>query len=46
MQQFISELEASSSSLTGIIEKGAVFDVIRKQMEALEPDLVVIGKHG
>ena len=46
MQQFISELEASGSSLTGITENGAAFEVIRQQMEALQPDLVVIGKHG
>ena len=45
MQQFISELETSGSSVTGITEQGATFDVIRKQMETIKPDLVVIGKH-
>ena len=46
MQQFISELEASSDSLSGIIESGSASDVIRKKMETLEPDLIVIGRHG
>lgn len=46
MRQFVSNLEASGISVTGIVEQGAAFDVIRKQMEILEPDLVVMGKYG
>ena len=46
MRRFVSELETRGVSLTGIVEQGAAFDVIRKKMEALEADLVVIGKHG
>jgi nucleotide-binding universal stress UspA family protein len=46
MRRFVSELETPGISLTGIIEQGAAFDVIRKKMEALEADLIVIGKHG
>ncbi len=46
MRRFVSELETPGVSLTGIVEQGAAFDVIRKKTEALEPDLVVIGKHG
>ena len=46
MRRFVSELETRGVSLTGIVEQGAAFDVIRKKMEALEADLIVIGKHG
>jgi len=46
MQQFISELGASGESLSGIIKSGSASAVIRERMEALTPDLIVIGKHG
>ena len=46
MPRFISEFERPGVAVTGIVEQGAASDVIRKKMEALEPDLLVIGKHG
>jgi nucleotide-binding universal stress UspA family protein len=46
MQKFISELEVPGVSLSGILEQGTVFDVIRKKTETLESDLIVIGKYG
>lgn len=46
MHRFVSELETPNVSLTGITEQGAAIEVIRKKMETLEPDLVVIGKYG
>ncbi|MBA2659360.1 MAG: universal stress protein [Nitrosospira sp.] len=46
MQQLISDLEAPDGSSSGIIEPGSASAVIRKKMEALKPDLIVIGKHG
>ncbi|SCY39041.1 universal stress protein [Nitrosospira sp. Nsp13] len=46
MRQFVSNLEASGISANGIVKRGAAYDVIRKQMEILEPDLVVMGKYG
>ncbi|SCY38603.1 universal stress protein [Nitrosospira sp. Nsp13] len=46
MRQFVSNLEASGISVTYIVKQGATFDIIRKQMATLEPDLVVIGRHG
>lgn len=46
MHRFVSELETPNVSLTGITEQGAAIEVIRKKMETLEPDLVVMGKYG
>jgi nucleotide-binding universal stress UspA family protein len=46
MQQFISELGALKDNLSSIMETGPASAVIRKNMESLEPDLIVIGKHG
>jgi nucleotide-binding universal stress UspA family protein len=46
MHRFVSELETPNVTLTGITEQGAAIEVIRKKMETLEPDLIVIGKHG
>lgn len=45
MQQFISELGATGP-LSSILESGPASAVIRKNMEVLDPDLIVIGKHG
>jgi nucleotide-binding universal stress UspA family protein len=36
----------STVSVNGIVKQGTAYDVIRKQMEILEPDLVVMGKYG
>ena len=46
MQQFISELGAQKDTLSTVIESGPASTVIRKNMEVLDPDLIVIGKHG
>jgi nucleotide-binding universal stress UspA family protein len=46
MHRFVSELETPNVSLTGITEQGAAIEVIRRKMETLEPDLVVMGKYG
>ena len=46
MEQFISELEAPKNTLSSIMESGPASAVIRKNMEVLDPDLIVIGKHG
>jgi nucleotide-binding universal stress UspA family protein len=46
MQQFISELGAQKDTLSTVIEPGPASTVIRKNMEVLDPDLIVIGKHG
>lgn len=46
MQQFISELGAPKGPLSSILEPGPASAVIRKNMEVLDPDLIVIGKHG
>ena len=46
MEQFISELGASKSTLSSIMESGPASAVIRKNLEVLDPDLIVIGKHG
>jgi nucleotide-binding universal stress UspA family protein len=46
IQQFISELEAPKANLSSVVELGPTSAVIRKNMEVLDPDLIVIGKHG
>lgn len=46
MQQFISELGAPKNTLSSILELGPASAVIRKNMEVLDPDLIVVGKHG
>jgi nucleotide-binding universal stress UspA family protein len=46
MQQFISELGAPKGPLSSILEPGPASAVIRKNMEVLDPDLIVVGKHG
>lgn len=46
IQQFISELEAPKANLSSIVELGPASSVIRKNLEVLDPDLIVIGKHG
>jgi nucleotide-binding universal stress UspA family protein len=46
MEQFISELEAPKNTLSSIMESGPAPAVIRKNLEVLDPDLIVIGKHG
>ena len=45
MEQFISELGAKAT-LSSIMELGPASAVIRKNLEVLDPDLIVIGKHG
>ena len=46
MQQFISILKATASPLSDIVEFGPASAVIRGKAEVLEPDLIVMGKHG
>ncbi|MBN9132195.1 MAG: universal stress protein [Nitrosospira multiformis] len=46
IQQFISELEAPKANLSSVVELGPASAVIRKNMEVLDPDLIVLGKHG
>ena len=46
MRRFVSELETSGISVTGVVEQGAAFDLIRKKKEVLAADLIIIGKHG
>lgn len=46
IQQFISELEAPKANLSSVVELGPASAVIRKNMEVLNPDLIVLGKHG
>ena len=46
MQQFISTLEATAGPLSDIVEFGPASAVIREKAEVLEPDLIVMGKHG
>ena len=46
MQQFISTLKATASPLSDIVEFGPASAVIRGKAEVLEPDLIVMGKHG
>jgi nucleotide-binding universal stress UspA family protein len=45
MEQFVSELGAKAT-LSSIMELGPASAVIRKNLEVLDPDLVVIGKQG
>jgi len=46
MQQFISALGATAGPLSDIVEFGPASAVIREKAEVLEPDLIVMGKHG
>lgn len=46
MRQFISTLEATASPLSHIVEFGPAPAVIRGKAELLDPDLIVVGKHG
>ena len=46
MQQFISTSGATASPLSDIVEFGPAPAVIRAKAEVLEPDLIVMGKHG
>jgi len=46
IQQFISELEAPKADLSSVVELGPASAVIRKNMEVLDPDLIVLGKQG
>ncbi|WP_308811376.1 universal stress protein [Nitrosospira multiformis] len=46
MEQFISELGAPKATLSSIMELGPASAVIRKNLEVLDPDLIVIGKQG
>ena len=46
MQQFISALGGTACSLSDIVEFGPASAVIRGKAELLEPDLIVMGKHG
>ena len=46
MQQFISTSGATASPLSDIVEFGTAPAVIRGKAEVLEPDLIVMGKHG
>ncbi len=46
MQQFISTSGATASPLFCIVEFGSASAVIRGKAEVLEPDLIVMGKHG
>jgi nucleotide-binding universal stress UspA family protein len=45
MEQFVSELGAKAT-LSSIMELGPASAVIRKNLEVLDPDLIVIGKQG
>lgn len=46
MEEFISELRGPKPILSSTMELGPVSTVIRKNMEVLDPDLIVIGKQG
>ena len=46
MRQFIATLGATASPLSHIVEFGPAPAVIRGKAEVLEPDLIVMGKHG
>lgn len=46
MRQFVSEWGAAGVSLSHIVEFGRVSTVIKERAKLLEPDLIVIGKHG
>jgi len=46
MQQLISALGAAAGPLSHIVEFGPAPAVIRGKVELLEPDLIVMGKHG
>ncbi|KIO49196.1 universal stress protein [Nitrosospira sp. NpAV] len=46
MRQFVAEWEAAAGPLSHIVELGRVSAVIKERAKLLEPDLIVIGKHG
>ena len=46
MQQFVCAAGASAGRVSAIVEFGYAPTVIRAKADALEPDLIVIGKHG
>ena len=46
MQQFVSATGASAGMVSPIVEFGYAPTVIRGKADALEPDLIVMGKHG
>jgi nucleotide-binding universal stress UspA family protein len=46
MQQLIVEAHLKGSSWSQLVELGEASDVILKQAEVLESDLIIIGKHG
>jgi nucleotide-binding universal stress UspA family protein len=46
MLKLVSSLSNDSVSWTGVLEPGAPADVILEKAQALEADLIIIGKHG
>ena len=46
MATFLSTLEATAPKLDRIMQEGTVHEVIDRQVESLEPDLLVVGTHG
>lgn len=46
MRRFVAEWEAAAGPLSHIVELGRVSAVIKEKAKLLEPDLIVIGKHG
>lgn len=46
MRQFVSAAGASAGSVPPVVEFGYAPTVIREKADALDPDLIVMGKHG
>lgn len=46
MRQLVAELESDDERVTQLVEFGYALNVIREKTESIEPDLIVMGKHG